>query len=109
MSAVILINRFHIPNTVVYHSEKVRHVLMSARGALQIFYPPKMLPDGTTPNPLRDPKKNMWLTTCGIAQAPQGPSSCAACAVAAAHLLGGSTLGQELCCRDMHAVRIHAA
>ena len=37
----------------------------------QIFYPPATLPDGS-PNPLRDPKANMWLTTCGIQTVPQG-------------------------------------
>jgi hypothetical protein len=46
-------------------------LLYHCRCYLQIFYPPAKLADGS-PNPLRDPKLNMWLTTCGIQQTPQG-------------------------------------
>jgi FtsP/CotA-like multicopper oxidase with cupredoxin domain len=35
----------------------------------QIFYPPKLVND--QPNPLRKRENNMWLTTCGIQEAPQ--------------------------------------
>ena len=57
-----------------------------------------MLPDKVTPNPLRDPKKNMWLTTCGIAPARK---------VGTAEHLALCCL--HLCALDMRARAAHTA